>query len=57
MANILVNFKSIDMEVVLEGGLQLLEFMKTSSLVGTTDVVIADLGFAKQLDSDGLART
>jgi serine/threonine protein kinase len=29
LANILVNFKHIDMDVVLEGGLQLLEFMKT----------------------------
>lgn len=50
LANILVNFKNIEMERVLKGGLQLKQFKTESNLIGNVDVVIADLGFAKELD-------
>jgi len=57
LANILINFKHIDMDSVLVGGDPIVSFMKKTLLVGECDVVIADLGFAKQLDDDGLAKT
>lgn len=47
LANILINFKHIDIQKVLEGGLEFQHFMKTEQLIGNVDVVIADLGFAK----------
>lgn len=57
LSNILINFKNIDMEKVLEGGEQLKKYMKNAPLVGEVDVVIADLGFAKELDDGDLAKT
>lgn len=54
LANILVHFKNVDIETVLEGGLQLREIKKSEPLIGNVDVVIADLGFAKQLDEGDL---
>ena len=57
LANILINFKNIDMDKVLTGGQQLKKFMKTCPLVGEVEVVIADLGFAKELDEGDLAKT
>lgn len=47
LANILVNFKNADMETVLSDGQKFKMFKKNESLIGNTDVVIADLGFAK----------
>lgn len=32
-------------------------FRKTTNLLGVCNIVVADLGFAKQLDEDGLAKT
>ena len=54
LANILVHFKNVDIQTILEGGLQLQSIKKQSSLIGNVDVVIADLGFAKQLDNGDL---
>ena len=47
LANILVHFKNVEINTILEGGLQLQNIKKTSPLIGNVDVVIADLGFAK----------
>lgn len=47
LANILVHFKNVDMDTVLSGGQVFKQFKKVESLIGNTDVVIADLGFAK----------
>lgn len=47
LANILVHFKNIHQDKVLEGGFQYKEFKRKSPLIGHVDVVIADLGFAK----------
>lgn len=52
LANILVHFKNIAQEKVLEGGQQLKDFKKTTPLIGHVDVAIADLGFAKQLQQE-----
>jgi serine/threonine-protein kinase ULK/ATG1 len=57
LANILINFHEVDMDQVLAGGEQLRSFKKQVSLIGKCDVVIADLGFAKQLDEENLAKT
>lgn len=57
LANILVNFKNIEMERVLKGGLQLKQFKTESNLIGNVDVVIADLGFAKELEEGDLTET
>ena len=57
LANILINFKNIDMDVVLHDPVKFREFKKTSPLVGYIDVVIADLGFAKQLEEGQLTHT
>jgi serine/threonine protein kinase len=48
LANILVHFKNIDQKIVLQGGNRFKEFRKTTPLIGNVDVVIADLGFAKE---------
>lgn len=57
LANILINFHEVDMDQVLSGGEQLRQFKKQVPLIGKCDVVIADLGFAKQLDEENLAKT
>ena len=57
LANILVNFNSIEMSRVLEGGLQLKQFKKEAYLIGNVDVVIADLGFAKEVNEGDLTET
>ena len=45
------------MERVLKGGLQLKQFKSETNLIGNVDVVIADLGFAKELGNGDLAET
>jgi len=57
LANILVNFKNIDMNYVMDGGKPYSEFKKTSPLIGLVDVVIADLGFAKVVEEGNLTET
>ena len=57
LANILVHFKEADNDTVLSGGLRYQEYKKTIPLVGNVDVVIADLGFAKQLQDTDLTKT
>ena len=52
LANILVHFKNITQDRVLEGGQQLKDFKKTTPLIGHVNVAIADLGFAKQLQQE-----
>ena len=54
LANILVHFRSIEMNRVLEGGMQLKQFKKEAYLIGNVDVVIADLGFAKEVGEGDL---
>lgn len=48
LANILVHFKNIDQKIVLKGGQAFRDFKKTTELIGNVNVVIADLGFAKE---------
>lgn len=55
--NILINFKNLPIEKGLDKSPELQEFMKTTDLIGHVDVVIADLGFAKELDEGALAKT
>ena len=50
LANILVHFKNIDQKLVLKGGQGFKDFKKTTELIGNVDVVIADLGFAKEFN-------
>lgn len=50
LANILVHFKNIDQSVVLKGGQKFKDFKKSTQLIGNVDVVIADLGFAKEFN-------
>lgn len=50
LANILVHFKNIDQKTVLKGGHAFKDFKKTTQLIGNVDVVIADLGFAKEFN-------
>jgi len=57
LANILVHFKLADNDMVLAGGLRYQEYKKSIPLVGNVDVVIADLGFAKQLQDTDLTKT
>ena len=52
LANILVHFKDIEQEFVEQGGQKYKTFKQTTDLVGKVDIVIADLGFAKQLQED-----
>ena len=47
LANILVHFKNISQDKILEGGQRLKAFKKTTPLIGHVNVAIADLGFAK----------
>jgi serine/threonine protein kinase len=58
LANILVHFKEADMDMVLSGGLMFQNYKKQASLIGKVDVIIADLGFAKQMNEENdLTRT
>ena len=50
LVNILVHFKNIDQSVVLKGGQKFKDFKKSTQLIGNVDVVIADLGFAKEFN-------
>jgi serine/threonine-protein kinase ULK/ATG1 len=52
LANILVNFKNISQEVVFNNKLEFRSLKKTCSLIGNVDIVIADLGFAKEMKED-----
>lgn len=52
LANILIHFRNVDQKVVLAGGEYWKEYKKTASLIGNVDVVIADLGFAKEMKKD-----
>ena len=42
------------MESVLNGGLELDNFKKTTNLIGDVEVVVADLGFAKLVQEGDL---
>ena len=55
LANILIHFKNIDMDVILNEKQKYREIKKTYQLIGNVDVVIADLGFAKQVVGDDLS--
>lgn len=57
LPNILVHFKNVEMDMVLHGGPKWTEYMKNAPLVGNVEIVIADLGFAKQLDDGDLTKT
>lgn len=57
LANILVHFNEADSDMVLQGGMKYREFRKTSKVIGRVDVIIADLGFAKQLQDTDLTKT
>jgi len=50
LANILVHFKNPSNDMFLHDKRKATEYKKTSELVGNVEVVIGDLGFAKQLD-------
>jgi serine/threonine-protein kinase ULK/ATG1 len=52
-----VHFKNLDPAILEEGGPRLKKYMAETDLIGKVDVVIADLGFAKQVDSTDLAKT
>ena len=49
MANILVHFRNVDPELEMNGGQAFKDWKRDADLIGNIDVVIADLGFAKQL--------
>ena len=57
LANILINFNNFDNDKTLEGSPEFEIFKRTSPLIGTVDVIIADLGFAKQLNDGDLTQT
>ena len=57
LANILVHFKDASSDLVLHGGLRYQEYKKTVPVIGNVDVIIADLGFAKQLQDTDLTKT
>ena len=55
LANILINFDSLSIEEVLNGGNTLTEYKRNVSLLDNVKVVIADLGFAIELDAGEMA--
>lgn len=57
LPNILVHFREIDQEVLDSGEQKFRRFKETADLVGKVDIVIADLGFAKQLEKEDLTKT
>ena len=52
LANILIHFKDNDMQKVLNKA-KWKEYKRTAPLIGRVEVVIADLGFAKEMSKDG----
>ena len=52
LANILVHFKGADQKLVLQTN-KWKEYKRTAKLVGNVEVVIADLGFAKEMKAEG----
>jgi hypothetical protein len=54
MANILVHFKNVEEGVVMQEGNTWKQYKRDAQLVGNIQVVIADLGFAKQLVDDDM---
>lgn len=57
LANILVHFKNVEQDVVFNDIVQLKKIKKEGQLLGNVDVVIADLGFAKELAEEDLTKT
>lgn len=57
LANILVHFKNVDQDVIFNDIVQLKKIKKEGQLLGNVDVVIADLGFAKELEHEDLTKT
>jgi serine/threonine-protein kinase ULK/ATG1 len=57
MANILIHFINVDHGVVMIGGNVWKGYKRDTNLIGSIQVVIADLGFAKQLEDDDLTNT
>lgn len=57
LPNILVHFKNVDSKIVEEGGARYNKFRAETELIGNVNVVIADLGFAKQLEKEDLTQT
>jgi serine/threonine protein kinase len=49
MPNILVHFKNVEQNVIFNEPAKLKQIKKEGQLLGNVDVVIADLGFAKEL--------
>lgn len=50
LANILINFKNANAEEIFGRRLEFLRFKETANLCENVEVVIADLGFAKELN-------
>ena len=52
LANILVHFKNIDEDTVFNDWMKVDKIKKEGNLIGNVNVVIADLGFAKELEDN-----
>ena len=57
LANILIHFRDIPQEEVLKGTKHWNSFKKSAPLIGKVDVVLADLGFAKEVGDQDLTST